>query len=165
MSKIVYKASSNYLFVGSIFWRAVCIALIIYSCFHYEQNPVAVIIVSVIFFSIFFFIGDEIIIVYTDKIVLHSSSIANLFLKSPAYLIKDIESAEIPPPDKLDVAKITWMAILIVFLPKQQSIERYRGRIYLILKNDEIITIKSDLDRQRLMKVVRAINEIILKRP
>lgn len=162
MSKIIYKATSNFDFLQSILLRAGCIVLIIYLAFHYEENPPVIIVVGTICFFIFLVMGNDEITIYSDKLVQIDTSIINFILRSKGnvYEIKDIKVASLPENTMPSLTDAGIVIILASLLPKRTRRNSQR-RFYLDLKTGETITILSDLGQKKIEDIVKIINSLI----
>ena len=164
MNKIIYKATSSYYFLGSLIARAGCIMGIAYLLFHYNENPVVIIIAVIICFFAFIIIGNDEITVYADKIVQKDTSIIGFLLKSKGteHYIKDIQTASLKKGDgeSPGIFGVGVIMALVAFLPKQPVRDNQR-EIFLDLKNGETVTILTDLGYSKIDKIVQAINSLL----
>jgi hypothetical protein len=159
---IIYKAASDYNFVKSIVYRAICVAVMIYLFYNYEENPAVIIVAVIICLLFLFLIGSEDIIVHDDKVVISNTSIASVFTKhSTTYLVSDIESAELQPLGESSLGKLSMIALKMAFMRNNRRAMKSDNKFYLNLKNGEVITISSEYDRYTLGEVVEAINSVV----
>lgn len=167
MDQIVYKGISSFEFFKSILYRAVCVGVIVYLIlFHYEENPPVILAISIICFLVFIFLGNDEIIIYTDKVVQKYTSIIDAILRSKGkvYEIKDIKSASLPEEIRHGVAEIgiiLLLAALLSSLLSRRARQNTQRRFYLDLKNGKSITILSDLGENTINEIVRKINLMI----
>ncbi len=161
INKIIYKGASDLEFLQSLLLRVACISAIVYLAFHYNENPPVISVGGVICFLFFVFIGNDEIIVYSDKLVQKDTSIAGFFLKSKfkIYETKSIKAARLPEEAKSSITNVGIAFILASILPIRIR-NNTKGQIQLDLKTGETITILTSLGRRRMKRIVETINSL-----
>lgn len=161
-TKILYKATSSFDFLGSLLWRAACVLGIMYLVFHYQENPPVIIVAIIICLLMFIIIGNDEITVYSDKVIQTNTSILSLLLRSKGevYEIKDIKAASLPENKLPNIFETGIILAVMAFLPKQPR-RNNRRRICLDLKNGETVTIVSELGHNEVKEIVKTINSLI----
>lgn len=162
MAKLIYKASSSFDFLWSVLLRMACIAAIIYFSFHYNENPVVIIVLCILCLGFFLLIGNDEITVYEDRVIDSSTSLVSVFLKGKTYNINNIRSVCIPKEAKATADEIIVASVLLSILPKMRHIKRSKASIInLELKTGKIIQLSSSIDEDEMRKVAEAINCLI----
>lgn len=164
MSKIVFKGVSTADFFMSLLLRAACIVFIAYLAFNYYENPPVIIVLILICFLFFLFIGNDEIIIYQDKVVQIDTSIFDFVTKSKGkvYDMKSIKSASIPIPEsKLPNLAEVGLIVILATLVNRTTRRSSKESFYLDFKNGETVEIESYLDPGRIMLIVKTINSLV----
>jgi hypothetical protein len=160
--KRIYTASSLYEFISKVFARLILVIVIIIAFTHYNENPVVIIILSVLCFLGILFIGEEEITVYPDKIVQKNNSIASLLfkIKGKQYAIKDIKLASLQETG-ISLPAMGAIAMLSFLMPNRST--NYSRPIFLDLHNGKMVSINTYLGRRKMEKIVEIVNGLVHK--
>lgn len=164
MTKNIYKASSDYEFFKSVFFKFLCLGAIGYLYFQYDENPKLIIILSLFCFVFFLLIGNDEILINSEKIIQRDTSIASILLKNRdvSYSLSEIKSATIPNKPDSDFSELSFAGLLVAFLPRPGLRHRDSSHpIILELKNGQIITIFTSLGETKRKKIVEVVNSLV----
>jgi len=164
MSKKLYTGFSAFQIFRTLFFRLAALVGILYSLPHYNENPV-VIIVLVAFCSLFiFFIGADQIVVYEDRIIQTTDSLAYLIFRSKDKVveIENIESAFLSTRPPSSPSDISVAVILSLILPKSNRTGTYIKPIFFNLKNGKTDQILTHIDNSKMQKIVDLVNSLII---
>jgi len=167
--KKLYTAFSPYNFIGMILLRLAIAIGLVYTLPHFNENPVLITIVSIIAAAAIIFLGDDQVVVYTDRIEQSTNSFADYFfkLKAKTYAIKDIQHIYLEPPPPPSSALETGVAILLAAAlnPKRghDSSDKKLTKILIDLKDGQTATILTDLEDKKVAKIIETVNSLIPK--
>ncbi len=165
MNKIVYKGASNLEFLQSLLVRGLFVIAIVCLIFIYEENRPVISVVILICSLFFIFIGNDEIIIYSDKFVQTNTSIARIFYKSGmvVYDLTDIQRVSLPEKEEAPGFFDIGVILMLVSLLSRSRQSRYKSkqRFYLDLKNGETVIIASSLEQSKMKEIVETINSIV----
>jgi hypothetical protein len=163
MTKKLYTAFSFPDFIWLLILRLACIFGILYFASVYNENPPVILFLIIVCIILVFVLGNNQIVVYSDKIIQTDSSFLSLFFKTEnqTYLIGDIKSAYIPKKHSSSKTEIGVAAVLIFLLPRQRSKLNKSFLIFLNLKNGETKKIETSLGERKMNDVVKDINSLV----
>ena len=132
---------------------------LVYSIVSFDENPIVISIVVIFCLLIILFIGDDQIIVYPDRVIQKTNSFASLFLKSPdcCYKIQDIKSAYLQSTGSHTEIGV---ALLIYSLLPKRNTSNKSNPIFLDLKNGKTVRIETDLEWNKMKKIIDIINSL-----
>lgn len=162
MNNILLRASSSVEFLISLFWRVVFIAAIFYLLTVYEENP-PVIVGAIVICGLFILsIGNDEVVIYSDRLLKTDTSIAGLLWKSHSkvYWLSDITSASHVKEEKPKAVDMGIMVILSFILPNRIHRDT-RNRFNLELKNGQTATIIAGLSEKKINTIVETINSLV----
>jgi len=162
MNKPLYTGFSFYELIWTLFLRLAAVIGIIYSLSHYDENPAVILFISIISLALILILGDDQIIVYSDKITQSTNSFASLIFNSKGltYQIQDIKNAYLQPsttsPTEIGAG------ILLALIMQKQNNDKSRP-IFLEMKNGETIRLETKLERNKMKKIVETVNSLTSK--
>lgn len=165
----LYTAFSPYNFIGMILLRLAIAIGLVYTLPHFKENPILITIVSIIAAAAIIFLGDDQIVVYTDRLEQSTNSFGDYFfkLKAKTYAIKDIQRIYLEPPPPPSSALETGVAILLAAAldPKRgyNSRNNKLTKILIDLKDEQTVTILTDLEDKKVAKIIETVNTLIPK--
>jgi hypothetical protein len=163
MSKKLYTAFSFFGFIWSLVLRLACVFAIVYFTTVYNENPAVILFLVIVCIILIFIIGNDQIVVYTDKIIQTDTSFSSLFFKSKGqiYLIEDIKLAYIPEKPTSSKTEISVAMFIMFLLPKRRSQLDNSFSICLNLKNGETKKIETSLGKSKMIDIVKDINTLV----
>jgi len=162
MTKRLYTGFSFFEFINMLFLRLACVFGLIFTLPHYDENPVLIIIVSAICLLLMFFLGDDQIIVYEDRVTQITNSFSSLIFKSKGKTIKmnEIKYAHLQSLPKSSPSEIGVAILLAAVLPKG-NIDRDKARpIFFELKNGDTLKFDTNLESNKMKKIVEIVNSL-----
>ena len=162
MEKIIYKGISYLEFVWTLLLKIVAVIGIVYLLPHYNENPIVISVLVFICSLFILFVGDDQIIVYSNKVTQSTNSFASLIFKfkKREYQISDMSKAYLRPDSTAEEVGVA--AILYFLLPKTSSNQQSIGRpIFLDFKNGEKVTITTSLEYSKMKIIVDSINALL----
>jgi hypothetical protein len=164
-NKKIYTAFSIYRYAQSLLVRVAALIVLIYSIRHYDENPVVISIVACLCIIFILTIGDDQITVYEDRIMLSSGSFWNLLFKSrkQVYVLSSIKSLTIEAKPESTPTEIGLAVIVNILLSTRAGRRSTNTNMFLILKDNTTITLTSDLEIEKLKKVVQLVHSLIEK--
>jgi hypothetical protein len=165
MSKRLYTGFSFFEFIKTLLLRLACTFGLIYSLAHYDENPIVIIIVSLLCLLFILILGDDQIIIYQDKIIQTTNSFASLIFRSKdkSIDISKIKSAYLQPFVKPDPAEIGVAVLLALVLPRDSSNRDKAQPIFFELKSGEILTFNTNLENKKMKQIVEIVNSLTKK--
>lgn len=163
MKKVVYRGFSLLDFFKAFLFRIGTGALMVSALLHFDENPVVISIVAVLCFCCIFFFGDDQVIVYENRVVQKTNSIASYIFnfKGEVYSYLEIEEAYLDNsiPDVYSSVVIA----LLSFISKKRGSDNVHP-IFLRMKDGNIKEIPTSLDIYKREKIVDAINTVLAQR-
>src|ERR1043165_9486209 len=99
--RILYRTFSLYWFSIFLIGRFILLFFIVNAILHFTENPIAIIVVTLLLFLAFIAIGTDQLVVYEKCFELSDDSILSLLKKRNRYFFRDIESVNL---DSVDMA-------------------------------------------------------------
>lgn len=159
MSKRLYMGFSFLEFIRTLLLRLAATATLIFSVIHIKENPVVIAIISFLSLLAILFLGEDQIIVYSDKVIQKTNSFASLIFNSKDITleIKNIKSAYLEQANSnaKEIIPIVWLAFI---LPKQNI--NQSTSIFFNLKNGKTIAIETYLEENKMKKIVDIVNSL-----
>lgn len=165
MSKRLYTGFSFFEFITMLLLRLVCAFGLIYSLPHYDENPVVIIIVSVLCLLFILILGDDQIVIYQDKIIQTTNSFASLIFRSKGKSIDiyKIKSAYLAPFVRPNPTEIGVAVLLAFVLPRNNSNRDKTKPIFFELKSGEILKFDTNLENGKMKRIVEIVNSLTQK--
>jgi hypothetical protein len=159
-AKLLYRGFSFMSFLWMLFIRLAAVVIIILALPHYNENPIAILIVTIFCALAIVFFGDDQIDVYEDRVELSTNSFASFIFKSKdkTYYIKDIKRAYLPS-SKISAVDFTLVMIVKIFAPRRRSGNR-TDPIYLEMLTAKEEKIDTSLDEDKRKRIVEVINSL-----
>ncbi len=157
----LYKGFSVLDFFWTLFLRGACVFGLIYTLPHFEENPVLITIVVFFLLLGICFIGNEVILIYEDRIVQKPNSLASLFFKRKhkTIAIPQIQRAYLQQASKNSPSE-TGIAILLAFFLSRNT-SSMLAAISFQLKNGDTIELYTELDTGEREKMVALVNSLL----
>lgn len=158
---LLYNGFSVFDVFWTLFLRGACVLGLIYTLPHFEENPV--LIAVVVFFLLLgsCFIGNEVILIYKDRVVQKSNSLASLFFKRKPKTIEisQIQRAYLQQASKNSPHE-TGIAILLAFFLSRNT-SSMLAAISFQLKNGATIELYTHLDNGKREEMVALVNSLL----
>ena len=147
-------------FIWFLLLRLALVVGLVVSYPHYNENPVVIGIFIFLCIVFILFLGDDEILVYSDKIVLSTNSFASVIFKSKkkVYLISEIKEAYLPPTT-ITIPEMG-LVLLIAMLTKKRT-TNHSHPIFLEMTNEKTERIETYLEYDQRKKIVDTINSLI----
>ena len=161
-SKMIYRAFSFFGFAWTLFLRLACVVALVYALAHYNENPVVIIVFACICVFCIFFIGDDQVTVYADRIVHSSNSLLSLILNSKGRTIylAEIKKAYLQPATDPSAFETGVIAVLATVASNRRSSNRSKP-IYLKMVSGETKQLDTYLDVDQMQRIVDEINLLV----
>lgn len=158
---LLYKGFSVLDLFWTLFLRGACVFGLIYTLPHFEENPVLITIVVFFLLLGICFIGNEVILIYKDRIVQKTNSLASLFFKRKpkAIAINQIQLAYLQQTPNNSPSE-TGIAILLAFF-LSRSTSQMVNVISFQLKNGDTVELYTHLDKGKREKIVALVNSLL----
>ena len=164
MNKRLYTAFSIFSFLWSLGLRIVCVVGIIYLYTVYDENPMVISVIIGVCCLLIFFLGDDQITVYEDKITQTTNSFYGLLFRPEKRFVK-IESIELAYLEKIPdstTEEIAAALLIRAMMPKLDTMNKdRRSPIFFKLKNGETKVFQTDLDDDQRMTIVSLVNKLV----
>jgi hypothetical protein len=165
VNKKLYSAFSFFDFISCLIVRIAAVFTIGFCVYKYEENPFVFILIIITAFWIVFYMGEEEIVIYPNKVVQRNNSILSLVLKSydKAIEIKKVKKAYIDELSSAALSDIGIAGLLHLLMPKRSRGASKKCTIYLELANGEVDRIETTLSGKRIKEIVHNINVLVKK--
>jgi hypothetical protein len=142
--------------------RITAIGICVYSLSHYSENPPVIIIVAVLTFLFAVFIGDDTIIIYPDRIIQKTNSLISLYLPFPGvtYYFKEIKQAYLESRPDCSILE-TSIALTLSSLSENRNNSNTTTPIYFILVDGRTVHFDTELEINKIRKIVQLVNSLI----
>src|SRR5262245_25509472 len=94
-TKIIYKTRSAYVFYKYLIIRMAALIISITAFYHFNDNPIVTVIIGTFFLIAFLIIGEDELIIYSDRIRYFSRSLLKRFLFSRKLELSNIKSFKV----------------------------------------------------------------------
>jgi hypothetical protein len=162
MSAKLYTGISFWNFIGSVFSRIVLLFAAFYSLLHFDENPWFTVVLSGLCVTGITVIGNEVIEVYTDKIVQTSNSFFSLIFRSKGLVFKtrEIKRAyrEILP--KSTGSEIGVAVFFSFLMPDRSRNNPLTNQIYFELNNGEVVKLETNLGDKQIDRIIELVNAV-----
>lgn len=162
MSTKLYTAISFRDFIGSLFARLVLLFAAVYSLSHFDENPLFIAILSGLCFLGIALIGNEVIEVYTDRIVQTTNSFSSLILNSKGvvYRTGEIKRAYreiLPESTRSEIGVAVFISYL---MPDRSRSKPLTNQIYFELNNGEVVQLETNLGDKQIDRIIELVNSV-----
>ena len=164
MKKKLYIGFSFYDLFVSVILRLILIVAIIYLCTHYRENPVLISILLCLCAVFMLIIGDDMIIVYGDKLVKTDHSFATLIfsMKDKVYYFNEMKRAQLAPQKPAPTVSEAAIVFLGVLMTKQRGNINNRPNYFTLeMKTGDIVKILTALSDRQINDIVTLTNQYI----
>jgi hypothetical protein len=152
-SKIIYRTLSVYPLYKNFLLRIASIGFSIFCFYHFQENPWVTSIAGTFFFIAFMIIGDDELVVYSNRLRFSSNSILSLFSKQGRYNFCDVSTFSVSGEFGLKMDLISDNAPISLIDP--------HNTIEIILCNGRVITIYNQIYIDKLKKASQLVNKHI----
>ena len=163
MSRPIYTASSVFAFCQSIVVRILALAGFVWLFGSYHENPVVVVIAMILCLWLFFSLGNEEMLLYEDRLVMRSTSLACAIFSSGVqeWKLSALQQIVVPKDEPPSATDRGLMLVFALLIPRRnQSI---RTPFRLEFKNGEVLKLSSELSNKKLSSLSAKANQLLLK--
>lgn len=161
LGKRIYTAFAFSGFLWSLGLRLFAVVALVYMAAHFKENPVLISILAICCIALIILIGNDQIIVYTDQVVVSSSSFLDLLSlgKSRSYPISGLKAAYGKPPASTEETLVA-MALLPL-LPEDEVHSARNHSFYLEYTSGTVSVITTDLSVEECQRIIKVLNEVL----
>lgn len=161
LKKPVKRFYSSFDILVMLFWRGLCLFVIVYSLPSFSENPPVIIVVCLIMLFFILLFGPEEVDLYYDRLVQKDISLLSLLLRSKGrtFLFDEIDSFEMQPYIDETSEGVAY-AVLRALIKKRRARSDDRD-ILITFKDGRVENVSSALDEEIAEEIVENANRLL----